>query len=253
MKAKTKIRPARVEPAHAPVWLVMIADLRGSRSIPARERLEVDRALQRAIARTLRRFGPHFRLVPELLRGDEVQAVLRADAPALAVLTYLRAQLVTGLGRRIELRAGIGRGAVARLSSRGPFASDGEAFHRARQAIDRAKAGGSGRLTAWSTGDRFFDTLAETLLGLSDAFALRWTVPQWEAIAGRLEGQGLHGIARRQRVSFQSVSKRLRAAAWNEVHAGLDLLEAAVAALDGPPAVQRPGGEIAGSPARGRT
>ncbi|HEY2953893.1 MAG TPA: SatD family protein [Candidatus Eisenbacteria bacterium] len=206
-------------------WLVLIADLRSSRAIPARERPGVDRALRRAIVRTLRLHGRHFRLIPEVLRGDELQAVLKPDAPALAILTYLRAQLALAAGRSTALRAGLGSGAIQRLSRRGPFASEGEAFHRARTALEEAKGSGTTRLTAWVTGDPTVDRMASVLLALTDSFTGRWTGPQWEAIAGRLEGKGLHEIAREQRVSFQSVSKRLRAASWSEVHEVATLLE----------------------------
>ena len=64
---------------------------------------------------------------------------------------------------------------------------------------------------------KLFDAAAASVLALLDVIAARWTRPQWEAIAGRLEGDGLHEIARHTKVSFQSVSKRLRAASWNEV------------------------------------
>src|SRR6266571_4070206 len=178
------------------LWQVVIADLKSSRQIPARERPAVDRALRKAVARTLRIFGAHFRLVPQLLKGDELQAVLRPEAPALAILTYLRSQLIVGAGRKID-----------RLSSRGPFESEGEAFHRARAALDLSRQRGSGRLTGWITGQGEFDEVADAVLGLADAFAVRWTLPQWEAVAGRLERKDLHAIARERRVSFQSVSK----------------------------------------------
>ena len=208
-------------------WEVLIADLRSSRAIPARERPAVDRALRGAIARTLRLHGRHFRLKPEVLRGDELQAVLAADAPALMILTYLRAQLARAAGRSVALRAGLGRGTIQRLSRRGPFSSEGEAFHRARAALESAKRG-TARLTGWVTGDPFLDRLANVTLALIDSYTGRWTGPQWEAIAGRLEGKGLHEIAREKRVSFQSVSKRLRAASWSEVQQAAELLEAAV-------------------------
>ena len=208
-------------------WQVLIADLRASRAIPARERPAVDRALRRAIVRVLRLHGRHFRLIPEVLRGDELQAVLKPDAPTLTILTYLRAQLALAVGRRTALRAGLGSGAIQHLSRRGPFASEGEAFHHARAALEEAKRSGGARLTGWVTGDPSVDRLASVLLALTDSFATRWTGPQWEAIAGRLEGKGLHEIAREKRVSFQSVSKRLLAASWSEVHEAATLLEAA--------------------------
>jgi hypothetical protein len=232
----------------APFWQAMIADLRSSRAIPARERPGVDRALRRAITRVQRQFGRDFRLDPEVLRGDELQAVLQPGAPALRIVTYLRAQLVIAAGRSLALRVGLGSGTIQRLSRRGPFASEGEAFHRAREALEAAKRG-SGRLTGWITGDPFVDRLAAVTLALLDSYTARWTSPQWEAIAGRLEGKGLHEIARAERVSFQSVSKRLRAATWSEVQQAADLLEAA--ARVAPVPVRPPEGEWAGSRSRG--
>lgn len=207
------------------IWQVLVADLRSSRRIPERQRPKIDKALQRAAARVVHRYGNHFRLKPQVLKGDELQAVLRADAPALHVLTYLRAQLAIAAGIRVELRAGLGRGEIRRLSTSGPFASEGVAFHRARAALEQAKQSGGDRLTAWVSGDPFFDELAATVLALTDAFASRWTVPQWEAIAGRIEEKALQAIARDTGVGFQSVSKRLRAASWNEVDQGYTLLE----------------------------
>jgi CDP-diacylglycerol--serine O-phosphatidyltransferase len=107
----------------------------------------VDRALTRAIDRTLHLHREHFRLGPQVLKGDEIQAVLRPDAPALSILTYLRAQLAGREGRVMRLRVGLGAGRIARLSPKGPFASEGEAFHRARAAIDGLKVGRVARLT----------------------------------------------------------------------------------------------------------
>jgi len=199
------------------LWTVLTADLRGSKALLREQRAEVDRALDAAVRKTVRRFGEAFRLAPELLRGDELQAVLRPEAQALTVLTYLRGHLATAAPGAPALRAGIGSGAIERLSPKGPFASDGAAFHRARAALEHAKSSGGTRLTAWRADAARFDTLADVMLALADALTARWTQPQWEAIVGRLEDKGLEGIARERGISFQSVSKRLRAASWNEV------------------------------------
>jgi hypothetical protein len=208
-----------------PQWQVFIADLVSSRSIPATDRAGVDRAVARAIDRTLSVHREHFRLGPQVLKGDEMQAVLRPGAPALSILTYLRAQLAGREGRVIRLRAGLGAGRIARLSPKGPFASEGEAFHRARAAIDGLKAGRAERLTGWITGDIQFDLWAGSMLPLLDAVMNRWTPAQWEAVAGRLETRGMDDIARRSGVTFQSVSKRLRAASWNEALGAMRLLD----------------------------
>ncbi len=205
-----------------PRWQVFIADLVSSRSIPTADRAGADRALARAIDRTLHVHRGHFRLGPQVLKGDEMQAVLRPDAPALTILTYLRAQLAGREGRRMRLRVGLGAGRIVRMSPKGPFASEGEAFHRARAAIEGLKAG---RLTGWVTGDPLFDRWAGSMLPLLDAIMNRWTPAQWEAVAGRLETRGMDDIARRSGVTFQSVSKRLRAASWNEALGAMRLLE----------------------------
>jgi SatD family protein len=211
-------------------WQVIIADLRASRDIAPAQRKRVDTALRRAMASVRRRFRAHIRSGPELLKGDELQIVLRPEAPALALLTYLRARFAIEVDARYELRAGLGRGRIERLSPKGPFASDGEAFHRAREALDAAHAGGGSRRTGWKTGDPSFEALAESMLGLTDALWSRWTAAQWEAVAGRLEGKGIQEIARDSGIRFQNVSKRLIAASWNEVHHAMRWLEQAEAA-----------------------
>lgn len=150
----------------------------------------MDRALTRAIDRTLHLHREHFRLGPQMLKGDELQAVLRPDAPALSILTYLRAQLAGREGWVMRLRVGLGAGRITRLSPKGPFASEGEAFHRARAAIDGLKVGRVVRLTGWVTGDAHFNRWAGSMLPLLDAIMNRWTPAQWEAVAGRLETRG---------------------------------------------------------------
>ncbi len=212
-----------------PQWQVFIADLVSSRSIPATDRTRVDRAVARAIDRTLRVYREHFRLGPQVLKGDEIQAVLRPEAPSLSILTYLRAQLAGREGPSMRLRAGFGAGRIVRLSPKGPFASEGEAFHRARAAIEGLKAGRVERLTGWVTGDAPFDRWAGSMLPVLDAIMNRWTPAQWEAVAGRLETRGMDDIARRSGVTFQSVSKRLRVASWNEALGAIRLLESSVA------------------------
>lgn len=207
-------------------WQVWIVDVEGSRDIPARTRRKTDRALHQAMRATRERFEERFRLSPQLLRGDEIQAVLRPGAPALTILTYLRARFAARTGRSPALRCGVGTGPIARLSPKGPFESEGEAFHRARRAVEWVRTRRAGRLTAWRSERDALDRAAEAVLALADTSFRRWTQAQWQAIAGRIEGKDLHRIARESRVSFQAVSSRLRAASWPEVQGALDYLHA---------------------------
>lgn len=206
-------------------WLVLIADLRASRAIPARKRADVDRAFSAAADAVARNRPKSIRLRPQILKGDELQVVLTPDAPVLLFALELRARLRVLSKASADLRVGIGSGTIERLSSKGPFSSDGRAFHLARSAIERSEASGGGRRFAWLTGRESNDALVDPLLSLVDAVAARWTVPQWEAVVGRLEGLSLDEIARTHRVSFQSVSKRLIAASWKEVEAALLALQ----------------------------
>jgi len=208
-------------------WQVLIADLRGSRGLGPAQRKRVDSALRHAIRATRRRFLSGIRSGPEVLKGDELQAILRPEVPALSLLTYLRAQFAVGVDSQVELRAGLSRGRIERLSPKGPFASDGEAFHRARNALEAVREAGGSRRTGWEVADAGFAGWAATVLGLTDALWSRWTTAQWEAVAGRLEGKGIQEIARGSGIRFQNVSKRLIAASWNEVHHAIEWLEQA--------------------------
>lgn len=198
-------------------WSVLILDVKGSRRVAldgGRGTVELVRA---AIRDTVRWQSRGFRLAPELLKGDEVQAVLHAQAPPLRTLFHLRAGVAERSRGKVQLWSAIGRGAIDRLSSKGPFESDGPAFHRARHALDSAKRAGSARQTAAETGDTATDRTLRAILGLLDALAARWTPLQWQGVHRRLEGGTMQSIAKKTDVSFQMVSKRLRAVSWNEV------------------------------------
>lgn len=212
-------------------WKVLIADLKSSRKLAPQDRVQADQAMEKAISRVMKAHGEHFRLAPEVLRGDELQAVLRPAAPILTILASLRAHFMIGAENVEGLRAGIGLGSLLRVSPKGPFASEGEAFHRAREALESVKQRGSSRMTAWQSGNTAYDESADVMLGLLDAIGARWTRPQWEAILGRLEGKGLHAIGKEKGVKFQNVSKRLRAASWNEAQAAIDYLDSTSQAL----------------------
>ena len=214
-------------------WQVLIGDLQASRKIPSPTRTGVDRALAQAILATKRQFPGAFKLSPMVLKGDELEAVLDPGAPALTVLTYLRARFALKVGRKPALRAGIGWGEIDHMDKRSPFASEGRAFHRARSALDAVKQVRVGRLTGWQTGDETFDEQAGAILPLLDSLFRRLSVEQWEAIALRLEGLNLEQIARKLGIRFQAVHKRLSTGSWDEAHQAIRFLEGRRAATVG--------------------
>jgi len=92
----------------------------------------------------------------------------------------------------------------------------GEAFFRAREALDRTKKK-TALLTAVVSGDERLDAIAEGLFVLLDAIWSRWTEEQWEAVLA-YERYGTYEAAGRVLgIAFQNVAKRCRAARWPAV------------------------------------
>jgi len=207
-------------------WVVMIADVRSSRDLNVTLRTTLPAKVRRAAAEAVEFAGASFRMEPEMLKGDEIQAVLRPGASTLKMVTFLRATLFTLSGGDVQLRVGLGTGTIDRLSSKGPFESDGQAFHNARQAIEAVKQAGGTRQTGWLTASAEFDEMADAMLGLLDALSSRWTLPQWLAVRERVEGKQLRSIAKLESVSVQSVSKRLKNASWAEFSRAVEFLDA---------------------------
>lgn len=160
-----------------------------------------------------------------MLKGDEIQAVLRPDAAVLTIVTHLRSSLHVLTDGEVELRVGLGLGAIDRLSSKGPFESDGQAFHHARAATEAVRRAGASRRTACVSGLDEMDALADVVLGLTDVISNRWTRAQWQAVRERVEGKELRRIAALESVSVQSVSKRLITASWSECSLAMRYLE----------------------------
>lgn len=207
------------------VWSVLILDVVGSRRLAVEPVRGVADALRPAIREAVRWQPQGFRLAPELLKGDEIQSVLHSKTPPVRTLMHLRAAVAARSGGRVRLWAGIGRGTISRLSTKGPFESDGPAFHRARQALDSLKLSGGARLTACASGSPEIDRSLRAILGLLDTLAARWTPLQWHGVLKRLEGKTLQAIASRSDVSLQMVSKRLRAVSWHEVEEAITIAD----------------------------
>jgi hypothetical protein len=156
-------------------------------------------------------------------RGDEIQGVCRGALEAPELARWLRYHC-----RPLVLRLGIGIGASPEEKAVSSWDMNGEAFFRARAALERLKSGKSPR-TLVVSGDEQTDTIANALFELMDATLSRWTGGQWEAVAayerdGTYEAAGaVLGIA------LQNVEKRCRAARWPAVRTG----EAALRKLGG--------------------
>lgn len=216
------------DPAQA---LVLVADIVGSRELDVGARRAVQARVEALAAE-----GVGFRFAG----GDEFEWVL-PDAPeALDRVLLLRARLAAD-APSVRLRCGLGRGEVTVPSDHGPYAQDGPAFHRAREAYEALRApvarprwshaapfrpaGASPRWTAWRDGR--VDPVRDALLLHMDALLERWTHPQWQAVACVLGGLRYDEAGQRLGITAQAVQQRLRAADLERYLEGHHALKAA--------------------------
>ncbi|NDO90501.1 hypothetical protein [Cellulosimicrobium composti] len=164
--------------------------------------------------------------------GDEVQGVL--DDPATVV------DVVLDLLRDGGWSVGLGAGSVDEPLPAVSREASGEAFVRARDAVEQAKSRAATAPVAVRGEPPERAAEVEALLRLLAAVVERRTDPGWEAVDTLARVGGTQkDVARALGVSEQAVSQRLRAALWPE--------EAAVR-----PVVARLLGELQGEPPQDR-
>jgi hypothetical protein len=119
-----------------------------------------------------------------------------------------------------ELWIGIGVGEVTEPHRKpvNEFAG-GEAFERAREAMNKLKAKRSktGALTSFVTGDEMFDLIGNTVYNLHDSLLRSISTKQWETITVLMETNGQELAARKLRLNKSTVSRNLRRAFWWQI------------------------------------
>ena len=146
--------------------------------------------------------------------GDEVQAVL--DDPTLAVDVALH---LVRLGR---WSVGIGVGPVDEPLPESARAGSGEAFVRARSAVERAKNRARPVPLAVVAGDADEGRPSEAVLTLLGSVLARRSAAGWAVVDALIEltergvGATQEDVARHLGITQQAVSQRLRAALWAE-------------------------------------
>lgn len=141
--------------------------------------------------------------------GDEVQGVL--DDPATVV------DAVLDLLRDGGWSVGVGAGAVDQPLPAVSREASGEAFVRAREAVEQAKSRAATAPVAVRGEPPARAAEVEALLRLLAAVVDRRTAPGWEAVDTLARVGGTQkDVARALGVSEQAVSQRLRVALWPE-------------------------------------
>lgn len=189
---------------------VVTADQRGSRQGPDLVEGVLERLNERAVLRPFERTA-----------GDEVQGVLSDARAALDVALWLL--------RDGHWSVGIGAGGVRVPLPASTRAGTGEAFVRAREAVEAAKKRVD-KVAFVGSGQDAVD--ADALLSVHAAIVATRTEAGWEAVDLVLREGSQVKVAQVLGVSKQAVSQRLRAAWWPQQRDTTPLLERLMRAAD---------------------
>ena len=204
-----------MEPAR---YVALIGDVVGSREVEDREALQ--RRLRRLMGEVNRRFAGAIAARFTLTAGDEFQGLLGRAGGIGEICGLLRARLDP-----VEIRLGLGVGGLSTALEAEAIGMDGPCFHRAREALNRAKERGS-PVEAVTGGD---EGVFEVYGSLYGALRRGWTLRQREAVDWTMAGLKGREVARRMGVGPSTVSLHLKAA---EARAVLAATEVWVRALE---------------------
>lgn len=175
----------------------------------------------RAMAVVADRGASRIALAPERTAGDELQVALDDAAAALGV--------ALDLTRSQQWSVGIGIGAVETPLPESVRAARGEAFIRARDAVDRAKRAPTRLAITGPPGDSDAEALVRLLIELRD----RRSAEGWEVYDLLATGLTQREVAHSLGVSEAAVSLRAKAAALRAEEAAVPALEGLLARTDG--------------------
>lgn len=204
------------------IYLVLAGDVIGSKQLPP--------GYMAGLPARLDKFSSlekeHLASPLALDRGDEVQGVLRDPQEAPALLRRLRHDL-----RPIRLRVGIGVGPLRPLPvPANPWAIEGEAVLRAREAMTELKETARHRFTLCRTGQKEDDLLLNTIWQLVDALQQDWSGGQWDAVQTAARA-GITGVPGTPGLSSGDMAELLSIAGWPAVQDGEKQLSLLLAAL----------------------
>ena len=186
-------------------YAVVIADVTESRS-----RADFRGLLGRKLAAVSKRHlrSKLIQLPYSVTAGDEFQTVSR-DLPSIpAVLLDLRRAL-----RPWSLRIGVGFGRISDRIQPPVNRLGGEAFQRARSAIENVKQSSLFKfdvLTAFESPSTSFNTTINLIYGLHDTLVQKITEKQWETIEEFLDRPTLEQTAKRLKLDASTVSRNLK-------------------------------------------
>ncbi len=199
---------AELAQKNQPAYLALIGDIRGSRALP--DRSAAQEHLREALARVEDELGSRLAARFAITLGDEFQGLVADPAAGLAV-----AVACTEAAAPLRLRFGLGWGPLTTELLPEAIGMDGPCFHRAREAIARAKQE-EAWIAAAGFGEREDATL-NALLDLLGSVRARWTDKQARIVALRRRRSVQRELARELGLDPSTVSKRLKSAMYGPV------------------------------------
>ncbi len=196
-------------------YVAIIGDFVGSRQLKDREQAQGRLVSGLKSVNSEWRHEIEARFVVTL--GDEFQGLLGRPSHAFEVVAALEQSL-----RGVRTRYGIGLGALKTPLLPDAIGMDGQAFHEARDAIERGK-----REDRWITVSGFGserDRLLNGILRLMGGIRWEWTRVQAETVFAAREATERKTVARDRRVSEATVSKALKSALYEQFLEGEDLV-----------------------------
>ena len=156
--------------------------------------------------------------------GDEFQTILGRETSAAEVMFDLRVRFWP-----LRLRIGIGVGPVGDTIKRPVNRMSGEAFQRARRAIESIKDEQAKYevRTAFRTGNENFDATAGLVYALQDTLFMGITRKQWDTIRAYYAEGGVVEAAKRLRLNKSTISRNLKRSSYWQMRdtvAGMDRL-----------------------------
>ncbi len=190
-------------------YIAVIGDLIKSKNIP--NRFEFQEELKDTFTKINAKYSRSIASKFSVTIGDEFQAVLFLDNSLLKILDELFINVP------YDFRLGIGFGSLStKIDSELSIGADGEAFWRAREAIEFIhNSNYRNRCNIFFIGERDVDSSINTIFLLSETIKSKWTAVQKETFAAMMneniysEDFKQNDLARILHIDESSLSRRL--------------------------------------------
>lgn len=183
--------------------VVILGDVCGSRKMKMDKRYEGQLYLKSGIIQLNESFYNLIEAPFMITRGDEFQGILKNLKSAVEIMLEFERLLFP-----LDLRYGIGLGNVHPMGSKKTIEMDGDAFHKAREALLLSKK--NKKNVTCNTGEIKTDLLINAIFSLMYAIKNRWNKNNYERYWKYKKLGTFEKVARSENVSPQAI--------WDSMH-----------------------------------